>query len=245
MNQRSLIGVVAALPEEIRPLQNRLQKAIKAPLNPGKALQGDLGSHRIVTLATGDGSERAGRGLDRLLAALEIDAVIAIGIAGGLSDDLEVGDVVIANRVTNGSGEVPEPDGELLALGSQLQGVRLGSIYSHSEIAIDPVSKERLWQQEGGQASQVVDLESASFARVAAARHVPWLAIRAVSDSSDEALPLDFNRFRRADGSSDRIGVGRYAVRHPSILPELMQLRARLRHCAESLANLVEEMLNR
>jgi adenosylhomocysteine nucleosidase len=214
-------------------------------LGAGKALQGSLGGTRLVTLATGDGSERARRGLADLLSRVDLEVVFAIGIAGGLSADLEVGDVVIASRVTNGTGVVPPPDRDWLAQAQVLEGVTDGSIYSHSEIAIDPVAKHRLWQQAGSRAAQVVDLESASYARVAAAKQVPYVALRAVSDSSEEALPLDFNRFRKRDGSSDRFGVSRYALLHPSIVPELMQLRERLRHCAIRLASLVEEILSR
>ena len=244
MTGRGWIGVVAALPEEIRPFQQRLEKTQRVRLSTKRALQGSLGEMRIVTLATGDGSERARRGLADLLSHFDLRSVIAIGIAGGLSADLEVGDVVAASRVTNGSGDVPPPDGGLLARALELEGVTDGSIYSHCEIAVDPVAKKRLWQLAGSRAAQVVDLETASYARAAAAERVPYAALRAVSDSSTEALPLDFNRFRKRDGSSDRYRVSRYALLHPSIVPELMQLRERLRLCANRLAILVEEILS-
>jgi len=240
-----LIGVVAALPEEIRPLQQRLQRTRRIRLGKGKGLQGVLGTRGIVTMATGDGSERARHGLMDLLTYVELEAVFAIGIAGGLSADLEVGDVVVASQVMNGTGEVPSPDRHWLAKALAIEGVTNGSVYSHSEIAIDPVGKQRLWQLTGSKAAQVVDLESASYARAAAAQQVPFLAMRAVSDSSEEALPLDFNRFRKSDGSSDRVGVSWHAMRHPSIVPELMQLRERLRHCANRMASFVEEILSR
>ena len=212
-------------------------------LSAGQVVEGKLGDHPTVIMATGDGANLAREGLEQFLAAFDVQAVIAIGIAGGLSDDLEVGSVVAATRVTNGIGEAPEPDSELLARSSDLEGVRLGGVHSHEEIAIDPMSKARLWQQIGGGEASVVDLESASYARVAAAHGVPYLVLRAVSDSYDEALPLDFNRFRKPDGGSDRGRVLRYSLRHPSIVPELMQLRERLRHCAGRLAELVEEVL--
>lgn len=244
MTGRGVMGVVAALPEEIRPLQRRLRRQSRVRLRTGKAVQGSLGEIPTVTLATGDGGELARRGLTELLSRVDLEAVLAIGIAGGLSADLEVGDVVAASRVANGTGEVSPPDGRWHARALAQHGVTDGSIYSHSEIAIDPVAKKRLWEQSGGGAAQVVDLETASYARAAAAREVPYLALRAVSDSSAEALPLDFNRFRKADGSSDRFRVSRYALLHPSIVPELMQLRERLRHCAERLASLVEEILS-
>ena len=139
--------------------------------------------------------------------------------------------------------EVPPPDAGLLGRARRLPAVITGAVFSHSEVAVDPVAKERLWKSSGRQQNQVVDLETASYARVAAAKGVPYVVLRAVSDSADEALPLDFNRFRRPDGSSDRLRVGRHAVMHPSIIPELLQLRERLRHCAGRLAELVEEML--
>jgi adenosylhomocysteine nucleosidase len=238
-------GVVAALPEELASLRGKLQSARRVGRGPTRALEGKLGRHRVGLMSTGDGAARATQGMRDLLAAHDLSSVVAIGIAGGLSDDLAVGDIVVAERVSNGLGAVPPPDPELLACAEGLAGARRGAVHSHSEIAVDPVAKRRLWEETGRTAASVVDLESASFAREAAARGLPYLVLRAVSDSHDEALPLDFNRFRKLDGSSDRGRVLRFALRHPSIVPELLQLRERLRHCAAGLATLVEDLCAR
>lgn len=238
-------GVVAALPEELAPLRASLQGARRVGRGPGRAVEGKLGQRRVVVMPTGDGAERAARGMREFLARHDVSSIVAIGIAGGLSDDLQVGDIVAAGRVSNGQGVVPAPDSGLLARVEGLAGLRRGEVHSHAEIAVDPVAKQRLWEQTGRNVASVVDLESASFARQAAANGLPYLVLRAVSDSHDEALPLDFNRFRKPDGSSDRGRVLRFAVRHPSIVPELMQLRERLRHCAARLAALVEELCDR
>lgn len=237
-------AVVAALPEEIRPVQDRLQKRSAFRLGRYRAIRGVIAGKTVVTMATGDGGTRARQGLNDLLSNLEARVVLAIGIAGGLSEDLGVGDVVAAGRVFSPESEVPAPDSMWLDRAQQLDAVTLGSIYSHSEIAIDPVAKRSLWEQAGREPAQVVDLETASYARTASAAAVPYVALRAVSDSFDEALPLDFNRFRKPDGSSDRGRILRYVLIHPSIVPELMQLRERLRHCARRLAELVEEILS-
>lgn len=237
-------AVVAALPEEIRPVQDRLQNRSSYRLGRGRAVRGILAGKTVVTMATGDGGTRARQGLNDILSSLEARVVLAIGIAGGLSEDLGVGDVVVAERVISGGGEVPAPDSTWLDRAKQLEAVTVGSIYSHSEIAIDPVAKRGLWEQAGREPAQVVDLETASYARSASTAAVPYMALRAVSDGFNEALPLDFNRFRQPDGSSDRSRVFRYVLLHPSIVPELMQLRERLRHCARRLAELVEEVLS-
>lgn len=237
------IGVVSALPEEISPLVRRLRARRRRRLGGYRIATGSLGEVSLIAMVSGDGAERARLGLEALLSRFDLQAVLVIGIAGGLSTDLEVGDVVVAQRVANGTGEVPSPDRQWHARALALEGVVDGSIYSHHEIAVDPVVKGRLWQETGSRSSQVVDLESASYARVAAAHEVPYVAFRAVSDSAQEALPLDFNRFRKVDGSSDRLRITRHIVRHPSIVPELLQLRERLRYCAEQLARLTVEML--
>ena len=88
-------------------------------------------------------------------------------------------------------------------------------------------------------------LPAIQSARESARSGVAFLVLRSVSDAYNEALPLDFNRFRRPDGSSDRLGVLRYALLHPSVVPELMQLRDRLRVCAARLADCLEEVLAR
>jgi adenosylhomocysteine nucleosidase len=178
-----------------------------------------------------------------LLEEIQARAVVVVGIAGGLSPDLAVGMVVVADRLSDAAGEVPAPDSSLIARAAALAGARRGTIHSHTEIAIDPVAKSRLWSRVGRVMPAAVDLESASYARAAAARGVPYLVLRAISDGYDEALPLDFNRYRKPDGSSDRARVLRYTLRHPSIVPELMQLRERMRHCAGRLAALVEKVV--
>ncbi len=238
-------GVIAALPEEIAPVRRRLAGGERIRLPRGHAIEGRLNDRPTIVTATGDGANLATLGMEQLLAVRGLDAVIVIGIAGGLSDDLEVGSVVAARRVFDDTGELPAPDPELLERTAELKFVRQGMVYSHSQVAVDPLVKQRLWHHWQGEEASVVDLESASYARVAAAHGIPYLVLRAVSDSHDEALPLDFNMFRKSDGSSDRAKVLRYSLRHPSILPELMQLRERLRHCAERLAILVEELLTR
>jgi nucleoside phosphorylase len=82
------VAVVAALPEELRPLRRRLRDPANRTLGSYRAVAGRLGDTGVVVLATGDGALRARAGLGKLLDSLEAEAVIAIGVAGGLSPDL-------------------------------------------------------------------------------------------------------------------------------------------------------------
>jgi nucleoside phosphorylase len=79
-------------------------------------MEGRLQDRPTIVTATGDGANLARLGMEQLLGIRGLEAVIVIGIAGGLSDDLEVGSVVAAQRVFDEAGELPVPDPELLGM---------------------------------------------------------------------------------------------------------------------------------
>ena len=85
-------------------------------------------------------------------------------------------------------------------------------------------------------AAAVVDLESAAYAEAAIAARIPWLILRAVSDTAAEALPALLNHARDAGGAVRRGRVVAGLLREPSALPRLLGLRRRVAACAEALA---------
>jgi hypothetical protein len=89
----------------------------------------------------------------------------------------------------------------------------------------------------------VVDLESAAYAEAAVAEGIPWLVLRAVSDTADEALPGLLNRALDDGGAIRRGRVLAGLLGHPSALPQLLGLRRRVRGAAEVLARGVEALV--
>jgi hypothetical protein len=72
------------------------------------------------------------------------------------------------------------------------------------------------------------------------ARGVPFAVVRAISDTAEEELPLDFNRLLRADG---RLDVGHLLgalVRRPARVGQLLRLQ---RQCRLASARLAEVLL--
>ena len=88
-----------------------------------------------------------------------------------------------------------------------------------------------------------VDLESAAYARVAAAWSLPYLVVRAVLDTADEELPLDFEACRDAGGRVRNARVIWHALARPRSLGKLWRLRARVRDAAARLAALAERLV--
>ncbi len=93
------------------------------------------------------------------------------------------------------------------------------------------------------EAIAVVDLESVAYARVAAARSLPYLVVRAVLDPADERLPLDFEACRDASGRVSNARVLAHALARPRSLGKLWRLRTRVRAAAAGLATLAERLV--
>ena len=83
------------------------------------------------------------------------------------------------------------------------------------------------------------DLETAAIVAVAASHGVPFVAIRAISDTAEEELPLDFNACLDGSGRISRSKVVGKAAMNPALIAPLWRLHKRARSCAERLADLV------
>ncbi len=70
-------------------------------------------------------------------------------------------------------------------------------IWTEDRVGVTAEDKRRLRQQTG---ARVVEMEFAAVSAKAAEWGVPCKAIRVVSDTALEDLPLDFNRYRDGDG---------------------------------------------
>lgn len=235
------IAVVAAMSEEIAPLARRL--AGREPAALGEGLQCACEGADVWLMATGDGAPRARQAVASMLTTLSVDVLIGLGVAGGLTADLQPGDLVVLDRVVDeASGRTCSPPASRwLERGRGVDGVRCGSAVSAKAIAGDAQSKRRLSALANSTA--VVDLESAAWCDVACDAGIAFVGARVVTDTHDEALPLDFERLRDASGAVDRGRVLRAAVRRPGTWRGLMRLRRRLSRAGETLADWCMETL--
>jgi len=144
---------------------------------------------------------------------------------------------VAARRVVEDGNEVAPPDPRWLAA-ALAGGAVAGTAVTARRVLVTAEEKREAWLALGDPDPAVVDLESAAYARLAAARGIPFLVVRAVIDAAGETLPLDFNRARRAEGGVDEARVARMALCRPQVWRALADLRRRLRRGALALARI-------
>jgi adenosylhomocysteine nucleosidase len=218
--------VIAALRRELRDLRR-------------------LGHQDLVFLEAGVGTDNATERLSKFLEKERADFVLGAGMAGALSPQLGVGDLVIVERVIGPSPLLTLPQLCSLAKLVRPDGVdiHLGTAVTTNEFICEASRKRSLAAALGAGEVGCVDMESWAVATVCTERRIPFLIVRSISDLFEEDLPLDFNRCRNSHGDLDMLKLGSATLRRPSSLKGLWQLRGRSILCSQRLAWFVDQFL--
>jgi adenosylhomocysteine nucleosidase len=240
----ALIGIIAAMPEEIRPILSRMPEARAFRCGPRNLFSGKLGRSRVAILAAGEGRLRAELGARALLERFRLSALLGIGIAGGLSPGLEPLTILAGRRLTELSGPAPGSDESWVERAVRVHpGARAGTLITVDRIAASVGEKASILKASCAEGPAAVDLESAVWARAAARAAVPFLALRGIADAAGEDLPDYLEASRGRDGNIRRGRVVLRALLRPGSIPRLLMIEKRMRRCAARLADLVEKLL--
>lgn len=249
----SVVAVVAALPEEGEVVLEMLEEssAVNMPGEESGALpllqRGLLAGVPAAVAVTGDGKLNARKGVAALFRTLSVDRLLVIGVGGALVPDLEPCSVILGREVWLDAGRRLRPPDRLLETARAAAGARTGVVVTVPELLVTAEAKAaalaRVRERRPGDRLAVADLESGFYAAEAEKRRVPWLVLRGVSDGASESLPSFLERCRDENGAILRSAVVRHAFFHPSVLPDLMKLRRRVRCCAENLAGALKRLI--
>ena len=177
-----------------------------------------VGGEDVVAVAGGGDAKALAEKLDALHG--DIKGVISIGLAGGLSPLLKVGDVVIADQIYFGPDRWRCDNLWRVALAAKLPGAHQGPLTGSDTILEDAASKAALYDRSGALA---VDMESQVAARFAASRGLRLAGLRVISDDARHVLPPAALVAMKPDGG---IAIGRVLgslLRHPLQVPDLIR----------------------
>jgi adenosylhomocysteine nucleosidase len=175
----SRVGIVAALTAEARAVCPR----IKRHSEPIRLEDGTL------LAVSGIGDIAASRAAFRLIEA-GAQALVSFGLAGGLDPALRAGAIFLPTEVMDAQDQVlPTSNGWRERVGQALIAsapIVLGTLLSSPKAIIGVRDKAHTFQTTGARA---VDMESMALARAAASRGLPFLAVRVIVDTAQDALP--------------------------------------------------------
>lgn len=195
------IGLMGAMEDEIAPLYEAMTDKSEETVGGVTFYKGMLENKRAVLCCAGIGKAQAAAATQLLCTHFGVDAVVFSGIAGNMTDQLDVGDVVIGRTLMYHDGEprmfAETPphlqqfaaDERLVAAASEAcsaAGVRClaGRIATGDQFVGDSATKRAIAEKCS---PDCVEMEGAAVAHIAAKNGVPFVVLRAMSDSADEA----------------------------------------------------------
>jgi adenosylhomocysteine nucleosidase len=196
-----MLLIAAAMEEELKIGMDLCERTKKVSCRSVSLRQACRNDREILFLKTGVGPRRSAASLEKALKVVQPSLVMMVGYAGALDPQLRLGDLVAVKSALAFSLEKSNPtwDHILLEGKFELAGCEAlaetgktaglnsytGDTLTSSYVLGDPVHKRLLYEKF--QAS-IVDMETASLARVAASRQVPFSCVRVISDEAEDTF---------------------------------------------------------
>jgi nucleoside phosphorylase len=167
------------------------------------------------------------------------DLCLVSGLAGSLKPEHPVGNILVAKAIRReGNEAVMTSDDTLVKTATQCGATPVDFFFTAGTVVGSPSEKARL-----GNTANAVDMESYPIMAQAKQHQIPAVAIRAVSDTADQCLPLDFNRVITADGKIDWLPALSQVAASPRSLAQLMRFGLESSRAAQKLAHFLDMYL--
>lgn len=210
------IGIICAMEEELAPLKKIM--SIKETRTKARMefIEGTLEEKDVVMVISGIGKVNAAVCAQILADDYHVTHLINVGVAGGVKENIQPMDVVVAKALLQHDmdvtafglkrGEIPrfesslfQSDEKLTALA--LEGSRKNEDYTtHEGIIVSGdqfiSSKEKIEDLLETFDAAACEMEGAAIAQAADLNHIPFTVIRAISDNANTGASMDYEKFK-------------------------------------------------
>lgn len=208
------IGIIFAMEEELNALKKYLTITKEYNIFELKFYESNMNNIDVVLVESGVGKVNAARTTQILIDNMKVDYVFNIGVAGGVSNKLSVGDIVLGEKLVqhdfditafnHKKGYIPsvgvyiDTDLYLLNIANEvLSGMNevnyhRGIIASGDIFCTEAKMSEKINTKFN---ALCVEMEGASIAQVCYLSHVPFLIIRSISDVPNNNNVITYDEF--------------------------------------------------
>lgn len=194
------IGILGAMPEEVKLLAERLGGESSRRVGGVDFYEGKLAGHQVALCCAGMGKVNAAAATQLLITVFGAEAIVFSGIAGNMSDQIGIGDVVVGDTVCYHDAELSmicqsypnlkeyKADARLVQAAEKAcaeTGVThlVGKVATGDLFVGDSATKQSIKEKCD---PACVEMEGAAVAHVACKNDIPFVIVRAMSDNSDE-----------------------------------------------------------
>jgi len=207
------VAIMGAMPEEIEPIVSKLDNVKQTVYAANSYYEGSYKGQEVVVAYSKIGKVFATLTATMLVEKFSCDTLLFSGVAGAISGELNIGDLVIADGLC-------QHDLDITAFGHPFGYVPEGEVCIPTDKGLRDIAKEvakskGLNLKEGIIATgdqfvanserkdwigdtfnaDALEMEGASVAVVCSALEVPFFILRAISDSADMDAGFNFEEF--------------------------------------------------
>jgi len=209
-------GIIAAMQEEIREIENLMTEREYKNIYNLKFIKGKITNTEVVLVEAGVGKVNAARTTQILIDNFPIDAIINVGSAGSANDELDIGDIVIGEKLVQHDFDITafgHPKGYISNVGQFVESsqqliqkmqqtisnlkendfkIKIGTIASGDIFCTELKMKEKIRTKFN---SDAIEMEGAAIAQVCKLDNIPFIIIRSISDKPNGSNHITFDQF--------------------------------------------------
>ncbi|MEN3368091.1 MAG: adenosylhomocysteine nucleosidase [Verrucomicrobiota bacterium] len=230
-----MIAITFALSAESSDLTSLLEKPALHSREGVESIRGRLHGKSVAVIHTGVGRKICCERMEVLLRRERFEYLISAGFAGALEKDLRVGDLLIAENFSS-PVLLRSPHLDLAD-----DGLFLGKLLTASGVITSSAEREQLAKETGAAA---VDMETEFIADACAEIDLPFLSLRAISDTAAEPFPAPPHVLFDLDKQkTDFARLALYLATHPGAISRLNSFRERVAGARKNLTATLEKIL--
>ena len=216
----SKIGIIVAMEEELESILDIMDNIEEKEIYGLTFKTGQIEKNKIIVVKCGVGKVNAARVTQILIDTFNVKCVINVGAAGALSPLLNIGDIVIGEKLIQhdfditafdhdkgyitGVGDYIYSDIELIEkfkkaannLKEKDYKIKTGIIATGDIFCTDIEMKNKIFSKFD---ADCVEMEGAAIAQVCYLDNIPFIVIRSISDSPNGNNEIDFDKFVELD----------------------------------------------
>ena len=223
-----MIAVTFALPAESSEFLRGLRDRTGAERNGVRIVRGKMADQTIEVLHTGVGEKVCRKRVEKFLQDQQFDLLISSGFAGALSDELKVGDLLLAKNFS-----ILDLNRKLPLLASL--PIHMADLLTVHALIDSSDERNRIARESGAAA---VDMETEFIARACAERGIPLFSLRVITDSPREAFPAPIKVLFDIEQQRTRLlTLAAFFLAHPNRVSRMVQFARSIGRARKILAS--------
>ena len=210
------IGIIVAMQEELEEIKEYVEDINEKEIRHITFIEGKVEEKNVVLVQCGIGKVNAAMVTQALIDSYSIEYIVNIGVAGALNPMLNIGDVVIADKLIQHDFDITafgHSKGYITGVGDFIQTdenlrnkleklnhnnkdndykIKLGIIASGDIFCTDIEMKNKIYSKFD---ADCVEMEGAAIAQVCYLNEIPFVVMRSISDSPNGKNAITFDKF--------------------------------------------------